>query len=52
MTKLLGSNMKFYKKLVDNDKLRLKLKSELFDLVYLEYNKKRKSKKEKYEGIT
>lgn len=43
MTKLLSSNMKFYKKLVDNDKLRAKLKSALFDLVYLEYNKKKKA---------
>tara|TARA_Y100000310_G_C20029045_1_gene510932 strand:- start:8 stop:460 length:453 start_codon:yes stop_codon:yes gene_type:complete len=45
MTKLLNSNMKFYKKLVDNDKLRLKLKSSLFDLLYFEFNKKKKHKK-------
>jgi type I restriction enzyme R subunit len=37
MTKLLNSNMKFYKKLVDNEKLREKLKSALFDVVYAEY---------------
>ena len=37
MTKLLNSNMTFYKKLVDNEKLREKLKSALFDVVYSEY---------------
>ena len=52
MTKLLSSNMKFYKKLVDNDKLRLKLKSELFNLVYFEYNSKKQSKKGLYGSIT
>jgi len=36
MTKLLNSNMKFYKKIVDNEKLREKLKSDLFDVVYSE----------------
>ena len=43
MTKLLQSNMKFYKKLVDDDKLRTKLKSDLFELIYQEYRKKEKS---------
>lgn len=37
MTKLLNSNMKFYKKLVDNDKLRNRLKTALFEMVYSEY---------------
>lgn len=37
MTKLLNSNMKFYKKLVDNDKLRGRLKTALFEMVYSEY---------------
>jgi type I restriction enzyme R subunit len=37
MTKLLNSNMKFYKRLVDNEKLKEKLKSALFDVVYTEY---------------
>jgi len=37
MTKLLNSNMKFYTKLIDNEKLREKLKSDLFDLVYSQY---------------
>ncbi len=43
--------MKFYKKLVDNEKLRLTLKSALFELVYLEYVKKKKSEK-KHKGVT
>jgi type I restriction enzyme R subunit len=37
MTKLLNSNVKFYAKLIDNEKLRAKLKSDLFDLVYSQY---------------
>ena len=45
MTGLLNSDMTFYKKLVDNDKLRKKLKSALFDLVYFEYNKIKKIRK-------
>lgn len=42
MTKLLNSNMKFYKRINDNDKLKIKLKSALFDLVYYEYSKRKK----------
>jgi type I restriction enzyme R subunit len=37
MTKLLNSNMKFYKRLVDNDKLRGRLKAALFEMVYTEH---------------
>ncbi len=37
MKKLLDSNWKFYKKLVDNQKLRDRLKSDLFDLIYSQY---------------
>ena len=44
MTKLLNSNMKFYKRLVDNEKLKTQLKSALFDLVYFEFNRKNKQK--------
>ena len=45
MTKLLNSNMKFYTKLIDNEKLRERLKSDLFDLVYSQYRTlKRKDK--------
>jgi hypothetical protein len=45
--------MKVYKRLVDNDKLREKLKIALFDLVYFEYNKKKRDqKKAEDKGIT
>ena len=37
--------MDFYKKMVDNDKLRTRVKSNLFDLIYLEYKKKNKQSK-------
>ncbi|WP_321421707.1 type I restriction endonuclease [uncultured Methanobacterium sp.] len=37
MTGLLNSNMEFYKRVVDNDKLREKLKLALFDLLYEEF---------------
>jgi len=47
MTELLNSNMKFYKRIVDNEKLKKQLKSALFDLLYFEYDKmKKKSSKE------
>jgi len=39
ITKLLNGNMNFYKKMVDNDKLRMRVKSSLFDLIYYEYKK-------------
>ncbi len=41
MTELLKSNMNFYKRVVDNEKLRDKLKAELFKLLYVEYGKQR-----------
>jgi type I restriction enzyme, R subunit len=44
MTGLLNSNMKFYKRLVDNEKLKSKLKTALFDLMYYEFNKIKKDK--------
>ncbi|MCK5283497.1 MAG: type I restriction endonuclease subunit R, partial [Nanoarchaeota archaeon] len=44
MTRLLNSNMKFYKRLVDNEKLKKKLKLALFDLMYFEFNKYKKKK--------
>ena len=52
MTQLLNSNMKFYKKLVDNEKLKNKLKSALFDLLYFEYNKKKKSENKDDKEVT
>ena len=42
MKDLLKSDSQLYKKIVDNDKLREKVKSALFDLVYYEYDKKKK----------
>ena len=42
MTRLLNSNMKFYSKVVDNKKLKDKLKTALFDLMYLEFNQQKK----------
>lgn len=42
MTKLLNSNLKLYKRIVENDKLKTKLKSDLFSLVYFEFNKRKK----------
>ncbi|OQX21221.1 MAG: restriction endonuclease subunit R [Candidatus Altiarchaeales archaeon A3] len=41
LTKLLNSNMNFYTKVMNNEKLKQQLKSALFDLLYLEYNKKK-----------
>ena len=40
MTELLNSNMDFYKRVVDNDKLRNTLKLALFDLLYEDFDKK------------
>ena len=40
MTELLNNNMDFYKRVVDNDKLRNTLKLALFDLLYEDYPKK------------
>jgi len=39
MTGLLKSNMNFYKRVVDNEKLRNKLKTALFNLLYDEFDK-------------
>ena len=44
MTKLLNNNMEFYKRIIDNEKLRKRLKSQLFNLVYSEYEKLKKNK--------
>ena len=40
MTGLLNSNLDFYKRVVDNEKLRDKLKIALFKLLYDEFEKK------------
>ncbi|VUT27034.1 MAG: hypothetical protein MASP_01842 [Candidatus Methanolliviera sp. GoM_asphalt] len=42
INKLLNSNMNLYKRIVDNEKLRKRLKTDLFDLLYFEYNKMKK----------
>ena len=46
IVKLLNGNMDFYKKMVDNDKLRSKVKQNLFDLIYYEYKKMKKQGKQ------
>ncbi len=46
LSKLLNNNMNFYKRIVDNEELRKKIESALFELVYFEFNKyKKKSNK-------
>jgi len=42
MSKLLNGSMNFYKRIVDNVKLRKRLKADIFNLLYLEYNKMKK----------
>jgi len=42
ISKLLNGSMNFYKRIVDNVKLRKRLKADIFDLLYLEYNKMKK----------
>lgn len=44
MVDLLENNMNFYKRVVDIDKLREKLKATLFDLLYMEFENSRKTK--------
>ncbi len=45
MTKLLNSNMDFYKQVVDNDNLKEKMKLAIFELIYSEYNRMKKMSK-------
>jgi type I restriction enzyme, R subunit len=47
IAKLLSSDMNLYKRIVDNDKLRKRLESALFELVYQEFNKKKKPEESK-----
>lgn len=47
MNKLLNNNMNFYKRIVDNEKLRKRLKIDIFNLLYFEYNKIKKKKENK-----
>ena len=39
---LLNSNIGFYKKIVDNEKLRNEVRSALFELIYIDYSKNKK----------
>jgi len=45
--KLLSSNIAFYKRVVDNEKLQKSLKIALFDLLYFEYDKLKRKKENK-----
>ena len=42
MGELLNSNIGFYKKIVDNEKLRNEVRSTLFELIYIDYSKNKK----------
>jgi len=42
VSKLLNNDVRLYKRIVDNDKLKRKLESALFDLIYQEYDKIKK----------
>ena len=42
ISKLLNNDVRLYKRIVDNDKLKRKLESALFDLIYQEYDKIKK----------
>lgn len=44
LNKLLNNDMNFYKKIVDNEKLRKSLKTSLLNVLYLEYNKSKKKR--------
>jgi type I restriction enzyme R subunit len=44
LSKLLNNNMDFYKRIVDNEELREKIESALFELVYFEFNKYKTNK--------
>jgi len=52
LSKLLNNNMNFYKRIVDNEKLRKKIESALFELVYFEFNKYKKKFNKNSSGIT
>ncbi|HJH27662.1 MAG TPA: type I restriction endonuclease subunit R, partial [Methanophagales archaeon] len=52
LSKLLNNNMNFYKRIVDNEKLRKKIESALFELVYFEFNKYKKESNKNNSRIT
>ena len=47
LNKLLKSNLDLYKRIVDNEKLRTRLKADLFNLVCLEYRLRKEKRKRK-----
>ena len=52
LSKLLNNNMNFYKRIVDNEKLRKKIESALFELVYFEFYKYKKKSNKNDSRIT
>jgi type I restriction enzyme R subunit len=52
IAKLLSSDMNLYKRIVDNEKLRKRLESALFDLVYQEFNKKKDRENSGQKSLT
>ena len=52
IAKLLSSDMNLYKRIVDNEKLRKRLESALFDLVYQEFNKKKLREEKGQKNLT
>lgn len=52
LSKLLNNNMNFYKRIVDNEKLRKEIESALFELVYFEFNKYKKKSNKNDSRIT
>ena len=49
LSKLLHNNMNFYKRIVDNEELRKKIESALFELVYFEFNKYEKKSNKNFK---
>jgi len=50
MNKLLKSHINFYKRIVDNEKLKKRLRVDIFDLLYLEYDKMKKKEISRDKG--
>jgi len=47
MSELLKNDLNLYKKIVDNEKLRNQIRTSLFELIYSEYKRLKRSRKEK-----
>jgi type I restriction enzyme R subunit len=52
IAKLLSSDMRLYKRIVDNDKIRKRLESALFELIYQEFGKKERTHQKPKKDIT